>query len=254
MIRLYLNPAFKDLLEHSQLSEYAQFMATTAGDLIDKDSRRDVRKIQLGENTCFLKRTWVEKAGSALENYLTGSLAHSKPYKEMLQIQQLQYCGFAVAQVIAAGERLRFGIPVEGFILTAQAPGQSLPECYDESTPMQKMQILKQLGTLVGQLHRRGFFLSVRLKDVFSKENTRGGKPTLTLIDREARNPMPKKFSPGRAKEGLYVSWRRQVRAGDAIPPAGLRAFLQAYCKELRDVWPITARALMGELKKMAEK
>jgi len=253
MIRLHINPDYRRLLEQHKLIEYPQFMSCSAGELLDEDRQRDIQKLQLGDKTFFLKRTRVEKSSSALESYIFGKLAHSKPYKEMLQISYLREHGFNTAEVVAAGEEVRFGFPKRGFIITLQVAGRELPDVYRESSTSDRARIMRQMGVLLAQLHRRGFFLSVRLKDVFTTETSDLGT-ILTLIDREARNPAPKRFSPDRAKESLFTSLRRQARAGDTIPAIELRPFINSYCQEISDTWPVRPLALSREMRKTAVK
>ena len=223
-------------------------MSSTAGELLDRDNRRDIQKIRLGNENFFLKRTWSEKTSSAFESYLSGKKAHSKPFKEMLQIGYLREQGFETAEVVAAGEQLKFGVPVGGFIMTREVNGEELTLKYSKADSLERSALLSQLGQLLGRLHRKGFFLSVRLKDIFVQE-TSEGTPLFVLIDREARNPAPKNFSARQAKNGLHTSARRQIRAGDSLLPLELRTVLQHYCKEISVVWSIKPSKLMRELR-----
>ena len=187
MIRLHIDPHYLSLLQQQDLALYEQFMHCSAGDMIDSDHRRDIQKIRLGERSYFLKRTHYEKTSSAVESYLSGKLAHAKPFKEMLQISYLRQRGFNTAEVAAAGEELRFGVPAGGFILTREVSGQEFSEKFSQATAEERRELLSQFAKLIGQLHRKGFFLSVRLKVLFY--NSQDGVPKLILIDREARNP-----------------------------------------------------------------
>ncbi|MEH6571065.1 MAG: lipopolysaccharide kinase InaA family protein [Halioglobus sp.] len=249
MIRLHIDPHYLSLLQEQDLALYEQFMNCSVGDMIDSDHRRDIQKLRFGDSNYYLKRTHYEKTSSALESYLSGKLAHAKPFKEMLQISYLRQHGFDTAEVAAAGEKLKFGIPSGGFILTKEVSGEELSEKFSQATAEERSELLTQFSTLLGQLHRQGFFLSVRLKDLFY--NAQGDAPKLILIDREARNPAPKNFSPTRAKESLYTSNRRQVRAGDTLTPNELKQIIKGYCREIADTWAIAPSVLLKELREV---
>ncbi len=250
MIRLHIDPHYLSLLEEHQLAQYAQLMKSSAGELLDADDRRDIQKIRLGNEDFFLKRTWSEKTSSAFESSLSGKKAHSKPFKEMLQISYLRAQGFDTAEVVAAGEELKLGIPVGGCIITREVSGEELTHRYARANSLERPVLLAQLGQLLARLHREGFFLSVRLKDIFVQENPER-RPVFVLIDREARNPAPKQFSTRYAKNGLYTSARRQIRAGDSLSPLELRTVLRHYCDEISDVWSIRPSQLMHALRSL---
>jgi hypothetical protein len=72
MIRLQINPAFVDLLRSRNLHSYPQIMQTSLGTVVEENSLRDVRCLDLGENNFYLKRTRTEKFPSALESYCRG--------------------------------------------------------------------------------------------------------------------------------------------------------------------------------------
>ena len=197
MIRLFIDPSFQlDAQEH-KLDSYAAFMSDVPGDIVHESPGRDVRRLVLDGKVYFLKRTEAEKTSSALESYLSGKMAHSKPYLEMQQVTHLRSAGFDVAQVVAAGEETRLGIPLRGFVLSRDAGGRPLAEQYSEGSASERVRLIGQLGTLTGQLHQKGFFLSIRLHDVFYQQGDRSN--SMTLIDRETRNPGPKRFSSKRA-------------------------------------------------------
>jgi hypothetical protein len=149
MIRLQIYPAFRALLQANGLGSYAQIMQISSGKTIEVDSLRDVRCLQLDGQTLYLKQTWVEKPSSALESYFRGRLAHSKPFREMLQFGYLARLGFDVAEVIASGEELRYGIPLRGFIITRVVPGRDLSLAYRAANANDRRCIISQFGALL---------------------------------------------------------------------------------------------------------
>jgi hypothetical protein len=146
LFRLQINPDYRSVLESHDLTGYEQIMTSNAGEMLDEDKQRDIQKLRLGDETFFLKRTRTEKTSSAFESYISGKLAHSKPYKEMLQIRYLREHGFNTAEVVAAGEEIRLGIPKTGFILTRQVMGRELPDVYREAASAERAQILDRSG------------------------------------------------------------------------------------------------------------
>jgi hypothetical protein len=146
-------------------------MQTSLGTLVEENSLRDIRHLDLGANNFYLKRTRGEKFSSALESYCRGRLAHSRPFKEMMQFRLLAQSGFDVAEVVAAGEELHFGVPARGFIITRGVEGRDLSQVYREADQSARISILVDFGSLLGRLHSNGFFGSTRLKDIISTGN-----------------------------------------------------------------------------------
>ena len=151
MIRLRINPAFSGLLQLHRLDTYPAVMQIDTGELIEENESRDVRRLQLDDQVVYLKRTRSEKITSAFESYARGRLAHSKPFREMLHFKQLAKLEFDVAEVVAVGEELRFGIPRRGFIMTAEVGGEDLAQVYQKVDDADQRRILEQFGTLLGR-------------------------------------------------------------------------------------------------------
>jgi hypothetical protein len=214
MIRLQIKPGFASLLQTNGLGDYRQIMQTDGGRVIEEDELRDVRCIELDGQNFYLKRTRFEKARSALESYARGRLAHSKPFKEMLQFRYLAQLEFDIAEVVAVGEELQCGIPQRGFIMTREVEGRDLALVYRAADDSQRRHILEQFGSLLGRLHANGFYASTRLKDIICAGAV-DDSPKLTLIDRETRNPYPKRASAKRVMSRLLFNIRRQAQQGE---------------------------------------
>ena len=247
MIRLQINPAFADLLQSNHLSDYAKIMHSGDGETVEDNEQRDVRRLRLGEQVFYLKRTKSEKITSAFESYARARLAHSKPVKEMLQFKYLAERGFDVAEVVASGEQLRLGIPQRGFIITAEASGKDLAEVYRGANTGDRILILGQFGALLGRLHDQGFYGSTRLKDIIYTGRP-GANPGLTLIDRETRNPYPKRVHAKRVVERLLFNIRRQAQQGEIFSEQEWREFCENYCTSLTTVLGIRPAALQQRI------
>lgn len=243
MIRLQINPAFADLLRSSNLQSYSQIMQTSRGDIVEENSLRDVRRLGLDGVTFYLKRTRSEKLSSALESYCSCRLAHSRPFKEMMQFQLLEQLDFDVAEVVATGEELRFAVPVKGFILTREVPGQDLAQVYRMADRTERNNILSQFGCLMGRLHSSGFFGSTRLKDIISAGSPQASMK-LTLIDRETRNPYPKRATRGNTIARLLFNIRRQAQQGEVFTISEWESFADSYCRSLPENLSIDAKQL----------
>lgn len=247
MIRLQINPAFADLLRSHNLHSYPLVMQTSLGTLVEENSLRDIRYLDLGANNFYLKRTRGEKFSSALESYCRGRLAHSRPFKEMMQFRLLEQSGFEVAEVVAAGEELHCGVPAKGFIITREVAGRDLSRVYREADQSARNSILVDFGSLLGRLHSNGFFGSTRLKDIISSGNP-GDSLKLTLIDRETRNPYRKKANRDKVIARLLLNIRRQAQQGEIFTRGEWESFAGSYCRSLDSSFGIDAPGLFTEI------
>jgi len=244
MIRLHINPTFQALLQANNLSSYSQIMQTSSGTIIEDDCSRDVRCLDLDGQKLYLKRCRREKLSSALESYSLGKLAHSKPYKEMLQFRYLAQRHFAVAEVVAAGEELNYGMPLKGFIMTREVPGQDLALVYRAADKDTRHCIMSDFGSLLGRLHNFGFYGSTRLKDIFI-DGDPCKSPTLTLIDRETRSPYPRPVSQNKVLNRLLLNVYRQAKQGEIFSSSEWESFAENYCRALGEHLSIDAKALL---------
>ena len=247
MIRLQINPVFADLLRSSNLHSYSQIMQTSLGTVVEENSLRDIRRLNLDGVTLYLKRTRVEKVNSALESYCRGRLAHSRPFKEMMLSRLLAELEFDVAEVVAAGEELRFGIPVKGFIITREVPGQDLAQVYCTAEKDERNNIMSQFGALLGRLHSHGFFGSTRLKDIISSGSPDGALE-LTLIDRETRNPYRKHTTREKVIARLLFNIRRQAQQGEIFTVSEWESFTEGYCRSLTGDLNIDAETFLHKI------
>lgn len=253
MIRLHINPKFSDLLHAHDLDRFASIMQTTAGEIIEENAERDTRRLQLGERVLYLKRVRTEKTGPAIESYARGHLAHSKPYREMLHFSQLREHGFDVAEVVAVGEMLCFGLPRQGFIITAEVSGQDLSEVHRAADKQQRRRILAQFGRLLGRLHDHGFYGSTRLKDIIYSTAS-DGKSRLVLIDREVRNPWPKRVNNERTRSRLLLNVRRQLQQGEIFRKREWREFSESYCASLSNGIDLQSESLFASIKSLRKR
>ena len=63
------------------------------------------------------------------------------------------------------------------------------------------------------------------------------GDEITTIIDRETRNPFPRRFSSKRALQSLIKAKQRQGRDGVSYSEANTRAMLKAYYQGCSELW-----------------
>jgi hypothetical protein len=247
MIRLQINPVFNSLLQANDLGSYSSIMQSSLGTVIEENSLRVVRRLELDGQILYLKRTRSEKTSSAFESYCRGKMAHSRPYKEMLQLRFLSQLDFTVAEVVAVGEELSLGIPLKGFIITREVSGKDLALVYLAADENTRLCVMSEFGSLLGRLHDNGFFGSTRLKDIIV-DGDPCDSSVLTLIDRETRNPYPKKTSRETIISRLLFNVRRQAQQGEIFSAAEWRSFCESYCGSLSSGMPIEANSLFDKI------
>lgn len=232
MQRLTINPDFQALFNEHGLNSVQAFMAYQGGEVLEDNKKRDTRRIQLGGQAFYLKRTKVEKTSSAVERLLMLGIPHSKPYNEAIHVAGLQQAGINTMTVAATGELLKLGLPQCGFILSQEVKGQEMEAVFQAADADTRNSIAKAFGQLLAELHRKGFYATTRLKDIFCEGEVSDYK-NYRLIDRETRNPFPKRYSQKRALESLKNGFRRQARDGSGFNREEMSLLVAAYCKVL---------------------
>jgi len=225
MQRLFINPDFRKPLSEAGLDTFEAFVAKSDdGELIARDKGRTTHRIQLGGGTYYLKSVHKTIVAPSIEALLTLRMPHHYCWREMLQVTALKHHGVGVMEVVAAGESASWGVLNFSFILVAEVKGRSLDELFAQAAPERQLDLLAQLGTLVGHLHSGGFFAPVRMKDVIVDADNH-----FVMIDRETRKPGARKFSRKNALMGLSRTMWRQTRDGIHWDDQQLHAYLAAY-------------------------
>ena len=236
MIRFTLNPRYADTLRAFGLDNYQNISTTQLGEVLEANQKRDTRRLTLGDEVFYLKRTKTEKIQSAIEFLLMGRVPHSKPYREAQHIHNLQQNHICTMEVVAYGEHTHLGMPRGGFILSKAVAGIEAESYFQQAQPAERLALCLAFGKLTGQLHSKGFFATTRLKDVFLQKSN--DEYQLTLIDRETRNPKPKKFTLRRAKRSLSDSFRRQSRDGSRYSNTERQQFMHGYQQVIASLCP----------------
>jgi Lipopolysaccharide kinase (Kdo/WaaP) family len=250
MNTVIISPDFRTLFAEHQLTSFADFMTTELGDVLTNSHIRNTRRLSLGKETFYLKRIYKEKIKPCIAIYLTGQRPHGRAYREMLQVCCLQQAGLDVMEVAAAGEQRFLGFPCASFVMVRHMAGTDFHEFYSALDTSQRRPFAHQLGQLYGHLHIKGFFASVRLRDIIYQDQGVHPTPRLVLIDREVRNPYPRRFSQRRAINALLTALRRHRKEGYEISGGECRAFISAYADVISSQWPIGCVKLLRRCRK----
>jgi hypothetical protein len=224
---LVLNETDRSWLIQMGLDSFEQLMYSDIGCVIQKDHKSDVRFIEGFGRAVYLKRHLTSSIVESLEKFILDRCAYTKPFTEYLQICSLQRFQFPVMNFIAAGEQRKLGFPSFGFILVERVDGNRLDEVLN-LTDIQNtdVHLLQSFGELLAQLHEKGFYTHLRLKDVIVADID---KPSLVLIDRETRHPFPNHCSKMKAKKSLDRSFRRIKRDSPAFTEDHKNIVMQSY-------------------------
>ena len=115
--------------------------------------------------------------------------------------------------------------------------GRDVADLCTTLSPPEKLELLRGVGRLVGNLHAAGFFQPVRLKDLIREES----ENRLVMIDRETSKPWPTRFSKQRAVAALARTARRTIRDGHRFGPDSIRSVLLGYTEGVSGKWTIPA-------------
>jgi tRNA A-37 threonylcarbamoyl transferase component Bud32 len=235
MQRFHLNPLYADTLARAGLDSYAALAdSAEPGEVIAQEEGRGTWRLVLEGQAFYLKRVHKPRPKKALEALLQMEIPHHYCWREMQQTRYLQAAGIAVMEVAAAGEATRWGIPVSSFILVREVPGQALDQVFETSSAEDKLALMNRLGLYTGKLHISGFFTPARMKDIFLNDDKQ-----FVLIDREARNPRPSRFTPKRAGTALYKTSYRQARDGVLWSEEEWAAYSRGYREAVASNWPV---------------
>lgn len=229
---LNVDSRYKALFDKAGLGDFDEFMTAAVGEVLASESLRETRILDIEGQRFFLKRVKKSKFSSAIEALLQGRWPHSYAWREMQHVEQLQQAGIPVMSVAAVGERRQFGLPKESFIAVVGVEGKDLEVVFRASNDTEKSLIMGQLGALCAELHRHGFLKPIRLKDLIQTPSLQ-----LVLIDRETRNPYPRRFSKKRALQSLIKASQRQSRDGINFSEADTRTMLKAYYQGCSELW-----------------
>jgi tRNA A-37 threonylcarbamoyl transferase component Bud32 len=238
--RLFIAPDYVELLASAQLGSYDELYSNEIpGEIVDQEIDRTTRRIAVGGQKFYFKRIYKPLGRKSLEPLVRFRLPHHYGWRDMLELGHLRKAGFAVADVAAAGEETRFGVPVASFILTPEVPGAGLAETLAASEDDQRRQLVGQLGEQTAKLHLAGFFTPLRCKDVICSDNNEW-----VLIDRETRFPGPISFSAKNAVKSLKRTFWRERENAAAWDELALAGYCEGYRDAIKKSWQVSSEEL----------
>jgi len=241
MERLYINPRYQKFLAEHDLATVDKLLGDNIqGDVLERGDERNTYRLELAGKGFFLKQIYKKRSLHALESVLQLRQPHHYAWREMQHALNLQAAGMDVMEVAAAGERTQWGLPGASAILVQQVEGQSLDMRFKRAERSHQHQFLRQLGALTGRLHLAGFFGTVRMKDVIVDADDK-----YVLIDRESRNPHPRRFRKKHAVEGLRRFLHRQRRDFPGWQHKHSDSYLDGYLDQAGHRLSITAQQLL---------
>jgi tRNA A-37 threonylcarbamoyl transferase component Bud32 len=204
--------------------------------------RGKIQRGRLPDGTgVFLKRSDPQQGLAMWQSLLRGRWPASAARREWQLLGRLRAAGFATMEPLAWGEVRRFTLPEGSFLLVREVPGQEVADLFERSGGDARLELMRQVGELVGRLHAAGFFHPVRLKDLIQ------GEQGLVLIDRETSKPWPGWFTRGACLASLSRAARRTLRDGYRLHAGSALAFLRGYQAGVAPRWRPSLRTLIRQ-------
>jgi len=232
------------------LVDFESVMTASVGELMSREKGgRELRRLTLagpvGPERYYLKRLGRESALLALRMVLFGRRPRSGPLRELELLKRLRSAGFAAMEAVAWGEQSRCGLPLGGFLVVREVPGDDVARLFRQATGGERRRLMFSVGNLIGRLHAAGFYHPVRFKDLIQRAACDGRDGELVLIDRETSKPWPSIFSQRSCLRSLARTARRTLRDGHRPGAGSVSAFLHGYARGVADRWPVTAQQLI---------
>jgi tRNA A-37 threonylcarbamoyl transferase component Bud32 len=190
----------------------------------------------------YCKRGGREALRLALRPLVFGRRPLSGPLRELAMLQKLRAAGFRTMEPLAWGERRRWGLPVQGFLLVRAAGGEEVADLLEQWPPGPRDALWREIGVLLARLHLAGFFQPVRMKDLLRDASG------LILIDRETSKPWRAFFRRGWCVKAIRRSLYRS-RFADGKRPDVPEAFWEAYAATIAPRWAVAPEVLARQVR-----
>ncbi|MCG8406868.1 MAG: hypothetical protein MI923_16850 [Phycisphaerales bacterium] len=196
-------PAYADALGASGLTDFDAFMSVRGGPPVSRHKHRETIPLDLTVNgetiSLFLKRDFKVAPKHAFWPLFRKRPVYSQPAHEWRMCRELARAGLPAMTAVAYGERRRFGMPAQAFVLVEAVPMRFTLENWlvpgipkpDLISPSLIKRLFYEVGFLVGRLHQAGFdWLDLSAKHIYAapKEvdcGSRAFKWNFRLIDLE---------------------------------------------------------------------
>ena len=164
-----IEPAYATALRAAGLTDFDAFMRAPAGPPVGWHRQRETVPLDLSvggkPRRFFLKRVFGVPPKHAFWPLLVGRLGRSQPYREWHTLIELERSGIPAMKRVAYGERRRFGMPTQAFLLVEAVPMQYTLENWlvpgvPKPPPIEKRlrdHLIFELGLLIWKLKRERF-------------------------------------------------------------------------------------------------
>ena len=161
------------LLAELGLSTAASLADPTLGHPVTAARSSWVRRTESGASSYFIKVYSYSGIGSQLRGAArnTGPCTHSRALREARALLWLTQQGFPGPRPVVVLEARRWKLLTMAVLVTVAWPGENLDRLLPQLAPARRLQLAKELGQLVANLHRRGFRdRNLDLRNVLARE------------------------------------------------------------------------------------
>lgn len=217
------------------------------GELISKDrAGRELRRIKQGERVFFLKRSGKESLARHMRMLAFGHRPKCGALREVELLLSLKSAGFAAMEPVAWGQRREGGLFASGFLLIRNVEGREATNLFTNGTHEERKKLMYDIGELLGALHAKGFYQSVRMKDLIFSDGQ------LVLIDRETSKPWCSLFRKRKCVSIVMRGIRRTAKDGYKFSTSDMRRFTNGYVRGVSSRWEVAPSRLMRLLSEEA--
>jgi hypothetical protein len=246
--QFWLDPAVEPTLRSAGCDRFNVLMEADLGHEIKAKPGLSVRRLPAGSSNggWILKRSLLAPPVSKWRQLARSIRRRERPHCEAFHVWmvagELGAQGFPVMRVVAAGETRLLGFwPVRAFMLAELVPGTDASQVYVQGTQAERVCLMTALGALMGRLHDKGYFFTLRLHDVFCEFVGHGSVPAvagdarLTLIDLDFRGrpARPEPSTLDRRWLSLAKACHESLRSGLRLDLRGLSAWWRSYRRTL---------------------
>lgn len=233
---LEIEPGYEPVLRAAGLTHFEAFMGVQGGPPAGRHRHRETVPLDLDVDgrtqQFYMKRVFSVPPKHAFWPLLRGQLGRSQPCREWHMLAELERAGIPAMQRVAFGERRRFGMPREAFLLVEAVPMKYTLEHwllpgFPKTPPIDKRlrdHLWFELGMLIRRLYEANLdWPDLRAKHIFAEPgatDNAGRRWEFRLIDVERMN----RGARGSLKSP-FVFWK-------GMP--GLDLLLIGLCNDLR--------------------
>ncbi len=231
---LHINNSLRSSLANIGISEFQDFMNYSAGKLVSRPSKRNVRILTLDvagqKRKYFLKQIGIKPLPEVLKAWCRLQAPCSDASREIEILKLFRDQGIPVMNGVAWGERTVLGWPVRGFILVAEVIGSEFVDVYRDASLRNRRRLMRVYGELIGTLHQKGIKSKVHPRDLKCiSKNYSTFQKCLVVIDRERGLNRLVNFSLQQRGKMLAEIWIKGAFTIGRGEGSELLAFLSGY-------------------------